>query len=171
MTMHEKPPIELDPQLDLVLERVVDVPKELVWKAWTEPEHIKKWFVPKPWSIADCDIDLRPGGRFRTVMRSPDGRDHESAGCYLEICENERLVWTSALAPGFRPLFQAANDPGVLFTAIVMLESVEGGTKYTVIAVHGDETGKSTHEDMGFLDGWGTCLDQLVECIQRGQIA
>ena len=63
-----------DPQLDLVLERVVDVPRELVWKAWTEPEHVMKWFTPAPWTVTECEIDLRPGGIFRTTMRSPEGR-------------------------------------------------------------------------------------------------
>ena len=64
-----------DSKLDLVLERVVDVPPELVWAAWTRPEHIVKWFTPEPWIIVDCEIDLRPGGIFRTTMRSPEGRD------------------------------------------------------------------------------------------------
>jgi uncharacterized protein YndB with AHSA1/START domain len=53
-------------KLDLVLERVVDVPRELVWTAWTKPEHVSKWFTPAPWTVADCEIDLRPGGIFRT---------------------------------------------------------------------------------------------------------
>ena len=61
-----------DPKLDLVLERIVDVPRELVWMAWTAPEHLKKWFTPVPWTTVDCEIDLRPGGIFRTVMRSPE---------------------------------------------------------------------------------------------------
>ena len=60
-----------DPKLDLVLERNIDVPRELVWTAWTTPKHIRQWFVPAPWTITDCEIDLRPGGSFRTVMRSP----------------------------------------------------------------------------------------------------
>jgi len=164
-------PFTINPKLDLVLERDVDVSQELVWKAWTQPEHIKKWFVPRPWSIAHCDIDLRPGGAFRTVMRSPEGEDHDNSGCYLEIIERERLVWTSALAPGFRPVETATNAPGLLFTAIVMLEPKAVGTKYTVIAVHGDEAGKSSHEEMGFMDGWGTCLEQMVEAIKSGAIA
>ncbi|MBS1212447.1 MAG: putative glutathione S-transferase-related transrane protein, partial [Proteobacteria bacterium] len=91
------------PKLDLLFERVVDVPRELVWKAWTTPEQIKQWFTPAPWKTVGCEIDLRPGGVFHTVMRSPEGKELQNAGCYLEIVENERLVWTNALAPGFRP--------------------------------------------------------------------
>jgi hypothetical protein len=96
-------PLIPNPKLDLVLERVVDVPRELVWKAWTMPEHVAKWFTPKPWDISDCEIDLRPGGIFRTVMHSPDGEQSINLGCYLEDVPNERLVWTDALVPGYRP--------------------------------------------------------------------
>ena len=81
-----------NPQLDLVLERIVDVPKELVWKAWTTPEYLKKWFTPAPVETVDCEIDLRPGGIFKTIMRMPDGQEMSNAGCYLEVVENEKLV-------------------------------------------------------------------------------
>ena len=145
-----------DPKLDLVLERIVDVPPELVWKAWTEPKHLMQWFTPAPWKTVDCEIDLRPGGIFRTVMRSPEWQDMDNAGCFLEIVEHRKLVFTDALLPGFRP-----RDGG-FFTGIVTIEPVKGGTKYTAIAVHKDEAGKKAHEDMGFHSGWGTALDQLV---------
>lgn len=154
--------IQPDPRFDLVLERVVDVPRELVWAAWTRPEHIKKWFTPAPWTTTDCEIDLRPGGIFRTVMRSPEGESFPNAGCFLEVVENQRLTWTSALGPGYRPL-KASNDPaGFLFTAVVLLEPHGSGTKYTAIAIHPDETSRAQHEEMGFHQGWGTALDQLV---------
>lgn len=145
-----------DPKLDLVLERVVDVPPELVWKAWTEPEHLVKWFTPAPWKTVDCEIDLRPGGIFRTVMRSPEGQDMDNAGCYLEVVPNRRLVFTDGLSPGFRP-----RDGG-FFTGVINIEPVKGGTKYTAIAIHKDEAARKSHEDMGFHSGWGTALDQLV---------
>ena len=60
---------KIDPKLDLILEREIDVPPELVWRAWTEPQHLMKWFTPAPWKTVECEIDLRPGGIFRTVMR------------------------------------------------------------------------------------------------------
>ena len=65
--------IKQDPRLDLLLERIVDVPPRLVWTAWTDPEHLKQWFTPASWQTVGCEIDLRPGGVFRTVMRSPAG--------------------------------------------------------------------------------------------------
>jgi uncharacterized protein YndB with AHSA1/START domain len=88
-----------DPKLDLVLERTLDVPRELVWTALTKPEHLRQWFAPKPWTIADCEIDLRPGGVIRFVLRSPEGQEFPNIGCYLDIVPNERLVWTDALLP------------------------------------------------------------------------
>lgn len=146
-----------DPRLDLVLERIVDVPPDLVWAAWTRPEHLVKWFTPRPWTTVDCEIDLRPGGIFRTVMRSPEGEDHPSVGCYLEVVENERLVFTDALGPGWRP------NPESFMTAVISIEPHGEGTKYTAIALHKDEADRGKHEEMGFHEGWGKALDQLVE--------
>lgn len=146
----------MNPKLDLVLERVVDVPRELVWTAWTKPEHIKHWFVPAPWTIKSCEIDLRPGGVFSTVMLSPEGQEFPNLGCYLEVVPNTRLVFTDALLAGYRP----AENP--FFTAIIELESSGKGTRYKATAIHRDEAGRKKHEDMGFHNGWGTVLDQLV---------
>ena len=155
-----------DPQLDLVLERTVDVPRELVWRAWTTPEHVKKWFTPAPWTTADCEIDLRPGGMFRTVMRSPKGKEYPNVGCYLEIVVNEKLVWTDALLPGYRPSGKAVSGEDLVFTAMILLEPHGNGTKYTAIAMHKDNADRKKHEEMGFHDGWGKMLDQLVAAVK-----
>jgi len=164
-----RPEYEPDPRLDLVLERIVAVPRELVWKAWTTPEHLKKWFTPAPWTTVDCEIDLRPGGIFRTVMRAPDGQEHANVGCYLEVVENERLVWTDALGPGYRPSSQPNDCFDNFFTAIITLEPHESGTRYTAIAIHGDEEGRRKHEERGFHEGWGAALDQLVASVETMQ--
>jgi uncharacterized protein YndB with AHSA1/START domain len=145
-----------DPRLDLVLEREIDVPPALVWKVWTEPEHIMKWFTPAPWTTVDCEIDLRPGGIFRTIMRSPEGEQFPNVGCFLEVVPQERLVFTDALGPGYRP----SENP--FFTAVVTLEPHGKGTRYTAMAIHRDEEGRKRHEEMGFHQGWGKALDQLV---------
>jgi uncharacterized protein YndB with AHSA1/START domain len=152
--------IALDPALDLVLEREVDVPPHLVWTAWTTPEHVKQWFAPKPYETVECEIDLRPGGIFRTVMRSPEGETmDEGAGCILEVVENRRLVWTAALGPGFRPL-----NGDFPFSAIITMEpSGDNSTLYRAVVIHGDPELKIRHEEMGFHEGWGAALDQLVE--------
>lgn len=155
-----------DPTLDLMLQRVVDVPRELVWMAWTTPEHLMKWFTPSPWRTVDCEIDLRPGGAFRTVMQSPEGERFPNTGCYLEVVEQEKLVWTNVLAPGYRPATPASGSlPCDLlpFTAVISLEPhPDGGTRYTALVIHGTEESRRKHEEMGFHQGWGTALDQLV---------
>jgi uncharacterized protein YndB with AHSA1/START domain len=157
--------MKTNPKLDLVLERVVDVSRERVWAAWTKPAHIKKWFAPAPWATVGCEIDLRPGGIFQTVMRSPEGQEFSNAGCYLEIVPNEKLVWTSVLGPGFRPNIKTSGtgpDGELYFTAVILLEAQGPGTKYTAIVMHGDEAAAKRHEEMGFYQGWGATLDQLV---------
>lgn len=162
--MSERP--QINPALDLVLERVVDVRPELVWKAWTQPEHLKKWFTPKPWETVECEIDLRPGGVFRTTMRSPEGEVMPANnGCYLEVVENRKLTWTDALGADFRPTGDGPTGACLPFhmTATILLEPSGSGTRYLAIAMHSDPEGKKQHEEMGFFEGWGTVLDQLVE--------
>ncbi|MDD5320548.1 MAG: SRPBCC family protein [Methylococcales bacterium] len=155
-----------------MLERVVDVPRELLWQAWTTPELLKPWFCPLPWLTVDCEIDLRPGGIFRTTMQSPEGQNFPNSGCYLELIPNERLVWTNALQPGFRPAKQPEASPGhecaeFLMTATISLEPHANGTKYSALVQHADKEARVKHEEMGFYDGWGTCLDQLVAMIKK----
>jgi len=150
------PKIDAMEPLDLVMERVTDVPRALLWKAWTTPEHLMPWFTPDPWKTVACDIDLRPGGVFRTVMRSPDGQDYDNSGCYLEVVPLQRLVWTDTLLPGFRP------SPNPFFTAILTFEEHNGGTRYRAVAMHKDAPDREKHAAMGFETGWGTVFEQLV---------
>ncbi len=158
-----------DPQLDLSFERIVDVPVEAVWEAWTLPARLMPWFCPLPWRTVECEIDLRPGGKFRTLMRGPEGQQFDNAGCYLEVVPNVRLVWTNALSPGFRPAREpsAEGAAGFTFTAVISLARHESGTKYTARVIHGNEADRNTHAAMGFEEGWGKALDQMVEMIKR----
>jgi uncharacterized protein YndB with AHSA1/START domain len=151
----------IDPKLDLLLERHADVSPAQVWKAWTTPEHLMKWLAPRPWTITECEVDLRPGGQLKFVMRSPEGQLYPNLCCFLEVVPSQRLVWTDALLPGYRP----AAEP--FFTAVVLMESDgKGGTNYTAIAIHRDEDGRKKHEAMGFHQGWGRVFDQMVEHIK-----
>jgi uncharacterized protein YndB with AHSA1/START domain len=150
---------------DLVLERVFDAPRELVWRAYTTADHIMKWWAPRPYRTVECEIDLRPGGTFYTRMVGPDDFDSPVQGCILEAVEAEKLVWTTALTGGYRPAGNAPAGCGALmFTAVVTLEEVAGGkTRYRVVAKHKDAADSTTHAAMGFHDGWGTCATQLGE--------
>lgn len=161
----------INPKLDLVLERHVDVPVELVWKAWTTPEHLKKWFCPKPWQTTECAIDLRVGGLFSTTMCGPDGESHSGKGCYLEIEENKRLTWTDALEADFRPNTEPNACTKDFFSATILFEATEKGTKYTVIARHSNEESRKVHNDRGFEQGWGTALEQMVALIKNKEIS
>ena len=152
-----------DPKLDLVLERVVAARRELLWAGWTQPEILKQWFTPAPWQTVHCEIDLRPGGIFHTVMRGPAGQEFSNTGCFLEIVEHEKLVWTGALGPGYRPLSGSAIAAApFLMSAVITFEAQGERTKYTALVIHGDERARQQHEQMGFHDGWGLALDQLV---------
>lgn len=152
--------VVFNPQLDLELKREVAVPPGLVWRAWTEPELLMKWFTPAPWRTTACEIDLRPGGKFRTVMEGPNGETNDSTGCFLAVEPERRLVFTDALGPGFRP------TGGGFMTATVTIEPAAGGTLYTAVALHKDEAAKKQHEEMGFHHGWSAALDQLVALVK-----
>lgn len=154
--MTEIPASVFDPALDLELRREVDVPPHLVWRAWTEPALLMKWFTPAPWRTTACELDLRPGGRFRTVMEGPAGERHDNTGCVLAVVPQKLLVFTDALGSGFRPTGSA------FMTGSVEIAPAGSGTLYIARALHKDPEGRQQHETMGFHTGWGTALDQLV---------
>lgn len=149
-----------NPKLDLVLTREIDVPRRLVWEAWTTPDLLKQWFCPAPWYVSTCELDLRPGGKFRAVMCSPEGDEHDNTGCYLEIVPEERLLWTDALGPDYRP------NGGGFASCLLTLEDKGAGTLYTATAMHADPETRAKHEEMGFHGGWSTALDQLIALIK-----
>lgn len=147
---------------DLTLTREIDAPPALVWSAWTDPEHLAKWWAPKPLTTVVEALDLRPGGAFRTVMRDPKGAEHPVDGAFLEVVENERIVFTDALAAGYRP----AENP--FMTAIITLDArPDGGTTYTAYVLHKSVADREKHERMGFHEGWGTCVTQLAALVRE----
>ena len=152
---------------DLVLERTLDAPIDLVWQAYTDPSHLKRWFAPKPYEITECELNLRPGGIFRIRMVGPDGFDtgHGTPGCVLEVEEGSKFSWTSALGPGYRPAQAGAEGcESFPMTAIITLTDAGGGkTHYRALALHKDAADRDKHEHMGFHDGWGTTAGQLEE--------
>jgi uncharacterized protein YndB with AHSA1/START domain len=151
-----------DESCDLVLERELDVSASLVWACWTEPERVVKWFTPAPWQTVSCEIDLQPGGRFSTVMQSPEGEQFPNEGCILEVVPERRLTWTSVLTAGFRPTSPQNGADDLAFTATIELEPTGTGTRYRATAKHPDAATAQRHREMGFHEGWGAALDQLV---------
>lgn len=146
-----------DPALDLKIERLVDLPVEKIWDAWTKPEHVVHWFTPAPWKTLDCEIDLRAGGKFVTTMQSPEGDSFPNVGCFLEVVPFQRLIFTDSLRPGFRP----SGQP--FFTGAILLEREGSSTRYTALGLHSSAEDREKHASMGFVDGWGKALDQLIE--------
>ncbi len=83
---------------DIIITRMFDAPREIVWKAWTDPELTKRWWGPKNFTAPVIRIDLRVGGKYLNCMRGPDGKDYWSTGIYREIVPRERLVMTDSFA-------------------------------------------------------------------------
>jgi uncharacterized protein YndB with AHSA1/START domain len=144
---------------ELVLERTIDAPPELVFRAWTEPELLKQWFAPLPWTTPHADLEVRPGGGSLVVMRDPQGNDYPNRGVYLEVVQNEKLVFTDAYTEGWEP----SEKP--FFTGILTFEDIGGKTKYTARARHWTAADREAHEKMGFHEGWGKCADQLAQVL------
>ena len=142
---------------ELVLERIFDAPRQKVYRTWTEPKLLKQWFAPLPWTISGVAMDVRPGGSSLLVMRDPDGKDYPNPGVFLEVVENEKLVFTDAFTEAWQP----SEKPFML--AIVTFEDAgEGKTRYTARARHWTVADREAHEKMGFHEGWGQCADQLA---------
>lgn len=157
--------MEFNPRLDLQMQRDVALSPADIWRAWTTPELLMQWFCPRPWKVIDCQIDLRPGGLFKTVMQSPEGQTMPAEdGSYLAVEPERRLVWTNMLGPGFRPKPRPQDEQFGFFIVVdLKLDPLpDNGTRYCATVRHQDEAGKQAHEAMGFEQGWGIALDQLV---------
>lgn len=146
---------------DLILTRIVDAPCDKLFRAWTEPELLKQWFTPRPWSVSHAETDVRPGGANLVVMRSPEGQEFPQRGVYLEVVTNERLVLTDAYTAAWEP----AEKP--FMTVILSFEPVGNATRYTALVRHWSEADREAHEKMGFHAGWGQATDQLAELVAR----
>ena len=148
----------------VVIERVFDAPRELVWRAWTEPEHFMRWYGPAGMTTHVCQIDLRVGGRRFIGMRSPDGQEYHTTGVYREILPLERLVATESPsdASGHAlPPSRYGMPEGVSMETIVTvtLEDLDGGrTKVTL-----NQAGFPSEDwAAGAGRGWNEALDKLV---------
>jgi uncharacterized protein YndB with AHSA1/START domain len=146
---------------ELVLTRIIDAPRHKLYRAWTEPELLKQWFAPLPYTTPIAELDVRPGGASLVVMRGPDGTDMPNRGVYLEVVENERLVFTDAYIKAWEP----SEKP--FMTVVLTFEDVGGKTKYTARVLHWSVADRETHEGMGFHQGWGICADQLAALVAK----
>jgi uncharacterized protein YndB with AHSA1/START domain len=149
---------------DLVITRVLDAPRRLVFEAWTRPEHMMRWFGPKGFTTPFCTIDFRVGGVFRYCMRSPEGRDYWGIGVYREIVVPERIVYTDAFADAegnaVPPSHYGMSSSHPAETLVTLtFEEQDGKTKLTLR--HGIP--ETVTERDGTQQGWNELLDRLAE--------
>jgi uncharacterized protein YndB with AHSA1/START domain len=140
----------------LVVSRIIDAPRRLVFKAWTEPEHVARWWGPQGYTTTHCKMDIRPGGAFRICMRSPDGADRWKQGVFREIVAPERIVFTFAWA-------DADGNPGHELLTTVTFAEHGGKTKLTLRqAVFETTEGCESHRI-----GWTSCLERFAEYLSQ----
>ncbi|HJP63561.1 MAG TPA: SRPBCC domain-containing protein [Mucilaginibacter sp.] len=156
---------------ELVITRMFDAPRELVYRVWTEAEHVKKWWGPKPFTNPVCEIDLKPGGRFHYVMRSPDGQDFPMMGTFIEIVPDERLVnshdayeqadfWKMAIGN------KVGDD--VDFTTLtskttVIFDEIGDKTKLILITRFASNDVRDAMVGMQMAEGWTQSLEKLAD--------
>ncbi len=144
---------------ELVVLREMPVARAVVWR--TMITRTAEWWCPKPWTTPLVDWDLRPGGRCHTIMAGPAGEQVDLVGTFLEVAENERLVFTDALQPGWRPTMQP-----FMIGVFELRDNGQGGTTYRACARHWTAEAGAQHIDMGFRSGWGAVADQLIAVSQ-----
>lgn len=151
------------PDLDLTLTRVIKAPRTRIWQAFADPRAFEQWWIPAPYLCRVIEMDMRPGGAFVTEM-SDGGKaftPHINA-CFLEIIPEKKFVFTNALTGGWRP---AENYYPSALTAIITLTDKDGGTEYAAHVMHKNAGDRDQHNEMGFLEGWGTCATQLAKMV------
>ena len=148
---------------ELTITRFIKAPPALVWRAWTTPEHLEKWWIPAPIECKVIKLDLRPGGAFETRMREGGGAFQPHVeGCFLEVVPEARLIFTTVLTAGWQPA-----EPWLALTAIITFAAEGTGTRYAARVLHKNAAESQKHETMGFHDGWGTAIDQLAAFIEK----
>ena len=145
---------------ELVLTRVFDAPRELVFKAWTDPKQVAQWWGPRGFTNPVCDLDVRPGGAIRIHMRGPDGTVYPMTGVYNEVVEPERLVFTSAaLDADGNPMFE-------VLTTVTFAEQ-SGKTKQILRARVIKSTAEAAPYIKGMEAGWTQSLERLAESLVK----
>jgi uncharacterized protein YndB with AHSA1/START domain len=162
-------------QSDFVITRVFDAPRELVWQAWTEPKHLAAWFGPEIFTIPVCEMDLRPGGAWRLVMRGPDGSEYPLSGIYREIVKPVRIVtsvdvsehpdgWFDMIEPGRD---RTKGKPRYELGWTVTFEPAAGGTRLSIHNHFPSPALRDAFVKTGMSEGWGGSLDKLSKLLSR----
>jgi uncharacterized protein YndB with AHSA1/START domain len=153
--------MQIDPARDLVVERVLSAPPALVWRCWADPALLCRWYMPRPWTLIEAEIELRPGGRFFLLAQGPDGRKFPNEGSILLAEPERKLVFTDLMTRDFAPVEQVSADFGPAFTAVMTFEAAGTGTRYRSIARHSSPADARTNAETGWTEGTGVTTDQL----------
>ena len=148
---------------EIVITRVFNARRELVFKAWTDPKHVVQWWGPKGFTTRVTELDLRPGGKWRYVMIGPDGTEYPAKGVFREIVPLERIVTSDEFDEGFEKVMNADLPRGMVTTAV--FEDLGSNTKLTLRIMHESTEDRRKHEKMGVIEGWNSsfdCLDELL---------
>jgi uncharacterized protein YndB with AHSA1/START domain len=158
---------EVDEIERMVVTRIFDAPRQLVWKAWTDPNYVMQWWGPKGFTAPVCKMDFRAGGKFLCCMRSPEGQEFWNAGEYHEIVPHEKIVYSmyfsdpegNKVAPAHYGMEHEAIDDA---RDVITFEDLgDGRTKLTLI---GNETMESAKES-GQVEGWNQILDKVAAVV------
>jgi uncharacterized protein YndB with AHSA1/START domain len=160
---------------EFVISRVFDAPRELVWKAWTDPRHMTQWWGPRDFTNPVCELDVRVGGAYRITMRAPDGAEYPLHGFYREIVEPERLVMSmdcSAHPESWHDMVNPHRDktkkPTLDCVQTVTLEKVgEVRTRLTIRTRFESVTIRDGMLKVGMTEGWSLSLDRLASCLAK----
>lgn len=151
----------------VIITRVLDAPRDLVFKAWTEPERLMQWWGPRGFTTPSCAVDLREGGVSHCCMRSPEGKDYWSKSVYREIVEPERLVYTDSFADAEGNVVPASyygmsEDWPLEFLVTVTFDEYDDKTRFT-LRHFGIPLG---HDADMCADGWNESFDKLTEYLE-----
>jgi uncharacterized protein YndB with AHSA1/START domain len=160
---------------DFVITRVFDAPRTLVFQAWTDPKHVAQWWGPREYANPICELDVRPGGAWRIVMRTPDGGDHPVKGVYREVVAPERLVMTlnhSELPDDWHDVVNPNRDktkgnPALEGVATVTFEDVDGKTRLTIRIRFESAAIRDLLMKLGMNEGWSQTLDRLAAVLAK----
>jgi uncharacterized protein YndB with AHSA1/START domain len=153
---------------EIVLTREFDVPRDLLYKVWTEKGHIEKWFGPKGFSTRVDSIDLSVGGKSQYTMIGPDGKEYPSKGVFKEIVPNERIVTTDEFGEDVDEVLKGIDLPeGMVTTAL--FDNLGSRSRLTIQIAHPTVEDRKKHENMGVVDGWSSSLDKLDEYLAELQ--
>jgi len=159
MSQASKPAANAD--REIVLTRVFNAPRELVWKVWTDPKHIAQWWGPRGFTTTVTEMDLRPGGKSNYVMKAPDGAEYPVGGVFREVVPFERIVTTDEFGEGFE--VPGVDLPKGIIATIVFTEEGTNKTRLTLTLTHPTPEEKAKHEAMGVVGGWHSSFDCMED--------